>query len=93
MDITCFEDRGHVDGTAWKDSDLLVKARLPRSDIQLLAKYVEGTGHLGVVTTTDKMNGEVLIQTTKYCWPDLEKILAALPLDLEITDPAKNSSD
>jgi len=70
--------------SSWESSDLLVKARIPRSDIQLLAKYVEGLGHLGVVTTTDKAKGEVMIQTTRYCWPELEKILSALPLQMEI---------
>ncbi|AFV01439.1 MULTISPECIES: DUF4911 domain-containing protein [unclassified Dehalobacter] len=69
---------------SWEDSDLLVKARILRSDIQLLAKYVEGLGHLGVITTTDKVNGEVMIQTTRHCWPELEKVLSTLPLQIEI---------
>lgn len=66
------------------DSDLLIKAKVARSDIQLLCKYVEGMGHLGVVTTTDRFNGEVVIQTTKYCWPDLKVLLAELPLEINI---------
>ena len=65
------------------DSDLLIKARVQRSDIQLLAKYVEGLGHLGVVTTLDRMSGEVVIQTTKHCWGDLKKILVTLPIKIE----------
>lgn len=65
-----------------KDSDLLVKARVARSNIQMLAKYVEGMGHLGVVTTTDRFKGEVLIQTTKYCWPDLKELLSRLPMEI-----------
>lgn len=93
MDIPCFDDKKHVDQTVWEESDLLIKAKLPRCDIQILAKYVEGLGHLGVVTTTDKINGEVMIQTTKYCWPDLKKILASLPLDLVIIDPAIDNND
>ncbi|NLI91825.1 MAG: DUF4911 domain-containing protein [Peptococcaceae bacterium] len=64
------------------DSDLLVKAKVARSEIQLLAKYVEGMGHLGVVTTTDRMTGEVVIQTTRFCWPELEKLLSKLPLKI-----------
>jgi hypothetical protein len=68
--------------TSWNESDLLVKARVNRSEIQLLAKYVEGMGHLGVVTTTDRMSGEVVIQTTTYCWPELRILLAALPLEI-----------
>lgn len=67
---------------AFKDSDLLVKARVARCDIQLLAKYVEGMGHLGVVTTTDRFQGEVLIQTTRYCWPDLRDLLLRLPIEI-----------
>ncbi|NBJ14958.1 MAG: DUF4911 domain-containing protein [Dehalobacter sp. 4CP] len=75
--------------SSWEDSDLLVKARIPRSDIQLLAKYVEGLGHLGVITTTDKVNGEVMIQTTRHCWPELEKVLSTLPLQIEILSQLK----
>jgi len=66
----------------WKQSDLLVKARVVRSEIQLLAKFVEGLGHLGVVTTTDRMQGDVVIQTTKSCWPELEKALLRLPIEI-----------
>jgi hypothetical protein len=65
---------------SWEDSDLLVKARVSRSDIQLLVKYVEGLGHLGVVTTIDRFSGEVLIQTTKDCWPELKKNIENLPI-------------
>jgi hypothetical protein len=69
---------------SWSDCDMLVKARVSRSEIQLLAKYVEGLGHLGVITTLDRLNGEVLIQTTKHCWPDLKGIIAKLPLTIEL---------
>lgn len=69
---------------SWEDCDLLVKAQVSRSDIQLLVKYVEGLGHLGVVTTTDRMNGEVVIQTTKHCWPDLKKNIEKLPITVKL---------
>ncbi|RNC29310.1 MAG: hypothetical protein AWM53_00663 [Candidatus Dichloromethanomonas elyunquensis] len=65
-----------------RDCDLLVKARVSRPEIQLLAKYVEGMGHLGVVTTTDRRTGEVVIQTTKSCWPELKVLLSELPLKI-----------
>jgi len=68
----------------WYMCDLLIKARVKRSDIQLLVKFVEGMGHLGVVTTLNGEQGEVLIQTTKYCWPDLYKLISELPIDFEI---------
>lgn len=68
----------------YRDSDLLIKARVRRSDIQLLVKYVEGFGHLGVVTTTDRLGGEVLIQTTKDCWPILKNLIEKLPLTIEL---------
>lgn len=67
---------------AWENCDLLVKAMVSRSEIQLLCKYVEGLGHLGVVTTTDRMSGEVVIQTTKHCWPELYKNLTELPIKI-----------
>ena len=42
------------------DADMIIKARIDRSEIQMLCKLVEGLGHLGVVTTTDKVLGEVM---------------------------------
>jgi len=68
----------------WIECDLLVKAKVARSDIQLLVKFVEGMGHLGVVTTLNSDKGEVLIQTTKFCWPDLFRLITELPIDFEI---------
>jgi len=65
------------------DIDLIVKARIDRSQIQMLCKLVEGLGHLGVVTTTNKELGEVMIQTTKYCWPELKEIVEKMPLEIE----------
>lgn len=70
----------------YADSDVLVKAQIPRSEIQMLVKYVEGLGHLGVVTTTDRQAGEVLIQTTRYTWPDLRKALEAMPFEINFRD-------
>jgi hypothetical protein len=69
-------------------ADKLVRAKVARRDINLLVKLVEGLGHLGVVTTLDRMEGEVLIQTTKDCWPDLARALQQMPLLIEILDPA-----
>jgi len=65
------------------DADMIIKARIDRSEIQMLCKLVEGLGHLGVVTTTDKVLGEVMIQTTKHCWPELKKVIEQMPLELE----------
>lgn len=67
----------------FEDSDVLIKAQVPRSEIQMLCKYVEGLGHLGVVTTTDRIAGEVLIQTTKYNWPNLKNALEAMPFEID----------
>lgn len=63
--------------------DLIFKARIDRSEIQMLCKLVEGLGHLGIVTTTNKELGEVIIQTTKYCWPELKKLIEKMPLKIE----------
>ncbi|KGK91585.1 hypothetical protein DP73_02350 [Desulfosporosinus sp. HMP52] len=65
------------------DLDLIIKARIDRSQIQLLCKLVEGLGHLGVVTTTNKALGEVMIQTTRHCWPELKEIVKEMPLEIE----------
>ena len=65
------------------DADFVVKARLPRAETQMLDKYVEGLGHLGVVSTTDKELGEVIIQTTKHCWPELKMCIERMGLGIE----------
>lgn len=70
----------------FSDSDVLIKAQVPRSEIQMLVKFVEGLGHLGVVTTTDRHAGEVLIQTTRYTWADLKQALEAMPIEINFLD-------
>lgn len=73
----------------YNEADLLIEAKVARPEIQLLAKYVEGLGHMGVVTTIDKHEGKVVIQTTKYLWPELRLLLEKMPLNIEIlTDKA-----
>jgi len=67
----------------YADADLIVNARLDRSEIQMLCKLVEGLGHLGIVTTTNKELGEVMIQTTKDCWPELKKVIEQMPIEME----------
>lgn len=67
----------------YENADLIIKARLDRSEIQMLCKLVEGLGHLGIVTTTNKESGEVMIQTTKDCWPELKKVIEKMPLMME----------
>jgi len=70
-------------GVQLSDIDLIIKARIDRSQIQMLCKLVEGLGHLGIVTTTNKEFGEVMIQTTKYCWPELKEAVEKMPLEIE----------
>lgn len=65
------------------NTDLIVKAYVNRSEIQMLCKLVEGLGHLGVVTTTNKESGEVMLQTTKDCWVDLKKAIEKMPFKIE----------
>jgi len=67
-------------------SDLVIHAQVPRSEIVMLVKLVEGLGHLGVVTTTDKEQGKVMIQTTTYCWPELKAALYQMPFNITIFD-------
>ena len=76
----------HVEQTSafLSEIDIIIKARLDRSEIQMLCKLVEGLGHLGVVTTTDKALGEVMIQTTKDCWPELKKVIERMPIEIEL---------
>lgn len=72
-------------GFRLSDIDFIVKARIDRSQIQMLCKLVEGLGHLGVVTTTNKELGEVMIQTTKQCWPELKEVIEKMPLQVEFS--------
>lgn len=65
------------------DADVIVNARLERVEMQMLCKLVEGLGHLGIVTTTNKELGEVMIQTTKDCWPDLKGLIEKMPFEIE----------
>ena len=67
----------------YSEADMIIKARIDRSEIQMLCKLVEGLGHLGVVTTTDKILGEVMIQTTKHCWPELKKVIEQMPIEMK----------
>ncbi|MDR1961938.1 MAG: DUF4911 domain-containing protein [Gracilibacteraceae bacterium] len=59
---------------------------MARADIQMLVKYVEGLGHLGIVTTIDQQAGEVMIQSTRGLWPELRALILALPLRVEFLD-------
>ncbi|WP_407307982.1 DUF4911 domain-containing protein [Desulfosporosinus sp. SB140] len=65
------------------ESDVIIKACLNRIDMQMLDKLVEGLGHLGIVTTTNKATGEVMILSTKDCWPDLKKAIEKMPFKIE----------
>ena len=67
----------------YANTDLIIKARIDRSEIQMLCKFVEGLGHLGIVTTTNKQLGEVMIQTTKDCWQELKKVIEKMPLVID----------
>ncbi|MDR0433954.1 MAG: DUF4911 domain-containing protein [Gracilibacteraceae bacterium] len=76
--------RGTEAAPPFADSDRLIYARVRRADIQLFTKYLEGLGHMGIVTTVDKQAGKVLIQTTRSMWPELKKLIVALPLSVEL---------
>ncbi|MFA6808352.1 MAG: DUF4911 domain-containing protein [Eubacteriales bacterium] len=76
---------------SFASSDVIIKGRVTRSEIQILAKLVEGLEHMGVVTTTDKEKGEVIIQTTEYYLADLKKILNNMPINFEIMDIQYNA--
>lgn len=67
----------------YADADVIIKARLERTEMQMLDKLVEGLGHLGIVTTTNKALGEVMILSTKDCWPDLKKAIEKMPFAIE----------
>ncbi|WP_088186344.1 DUF4911 domain-containing protein [Desulfosporosinus sp. FKA] len=68
------------------DVDVVVRARMERKEMQMLDKLVEGLGHLGVVTTTNKALGEVMIQSTKHCWPDLKRAIEEMPFEIEFLE-------
>ena len=72
-----------LDVDLYANTDLIIKARIDRSEIQMLCKLVEGLGHLGIVTTTKKELGEVMIQTTKDCWVELKEVIDKMPLEID----------
>lgn len=78
--------RESLESSLFEDTDVLVKGRLDRVDMQMLDKLVEGLGHLGIVTTTNKALGEVMILTTKDCWPDLKKAIEKMPFVIEFIE-------
>ena len=83
MDSISMTKRELLVSSPFSDADVIVMARLDRVEMQMLDKLVEGLGHLGTVTTTNKALGEVIIQTTKYCWPDLKKAIENMPFEIE----------
>ncbi|OLN32247.1 DUF4911 domain-containing protein [Desulfosporosinus metallidurans] len=83
MDSSSMNKREPKVDSPFTDADVVVKARLERVEMQMLDKLVEGLGHLGIVTTTNKAQGEVMIQTTKHCWPELKKAIEKMPFEIE----------
>lgn len=77
------EQRTFQASALFSDADVIVHARLDRVDMQMLDKLVEGLDYLGIVTTTNKALGEVMIQTTKDCWPDLKMAIENMPFEIE----------
>ena len=77
------EVQKNFDVDLYANTDLIIKARIDRSEIQMLCKLVEGLGHLGIVTTTNKELGEVMIQTTKDCWVELKEVIDKMPLKID----------
>ena len=77
------EVQKNFDVDLYANTDLIIKARIDRSEIQMLCKLVEGLGHLGIVTTTNKELGEVMIQTTKDCWVELKEVIDKMPLEID----------
>jgi hypothetical protein len=66
--------------------DVLIRAIVQRSDINFLVRLVEGLGHMGVITTLDKEQGIVLIQTTQDCRQDLLTLMRHMPLRWQLLD-------
>ncbi|MCL1916906.1 MAG: DUF4911 domain-containing protein [Peptococcaceae bacterium] len=64
--------------------DVLIRAMVRRTDINLLVRLVEGLGHMGVITTLDKEQGIVLIQTTQDCRQELLMLMEHMPLSWKI---------
>lgn len=68
--------------------DVLLRAMVRRQDINLLVKFVEGLGHLGIITTLDKAQGLVLIQTTQDCYQELLMLMGRMPVVWKLMDEA-----
>ncbi len=83
MNVLSATKREPQAGAQFTDADVIVIARLERVEMQMLDKLVEGLGHLGIVTTTNKAVGKVMILTTKDCWPELKKAIEMMPFEIE----------
>jgi hypothetical protein len=57
----------------------------PQQDFTYIATS-DFNAYQSVITTTDRRQGEVVIQTTTDCWPDLRAALAAMPFAIEIEE-------
>ena len=60
--------------------DVLLQAHVGRADINLLVRLVEGLGHLGVITTLDREQGLIRIQTTEDCREELLGLMRYMPV-------------
>ena len=63
-----------------------IKVKIPRKNITLLTKIIEGYDNLGVVSTLDPQRGLVAIHLTPDTEAVLRRVLNELPFVEEIED-------
>ena len=63
-----------------REANCEIKFRVDPTQIAFLVQIMEGYSHIGVVTTTDPQNGEILLLVTPDTYAAAQEILASLPL-------------
>lgn len=63
-----------------------LRVKVNPAEIAFLVQIMEGHSHVGVVTTTNPANGEVVVQVTPDTYMEARYILGNIPLKLEFCD-------
>jgi hypothetical protein len=62
---------------------ICIKVQVKTSDIAFLVQIMEGHDYIGVVSTTDPKDGQVMLQVTPNTYDAAKEILENLPIELK----------
>jgi hypothetical protein len=61
-----------------------ILAKVNPNHIDMLTRLIEAYDNLGIVSTIDRISGQVKIRVTFDNWPEAMEILNNLPFDISI---------